>query len=67
MNHGKVYGLSKNLFLRSGQQMLIDSIPGANGQPHVRLVKASHFFQDDQGAEIARRIVEFIEANPIIN
>ena len=46
------------------QQNLIDNVPGAAGQPHTRLPEASHFLQDDQGAEIARRIVELIEANP---
>ncbi len=46
------------------QQNLIDNIPGAEGQPHTRLPEASHFLQDDQGAEIARRIVELIEATP---
>ena len=46
------------------QQMLIDRIPGAKGQPHTRLAKASHFLQDDQGDEIANRINDFIEASP---
>jgi len=46
------------------QQNLIDNVPGAEGQPHIRLPEASHFLQDDQGAEIARRVVELIEANP---
>jgi haloalkane dehalogenase len=46
------------------QQNLIDNVPGAEGQPHIRLPEASHFLQDDQGAEIARRIVELIEATP---
>ena len=41
------------------QQNLVDSIPGAAGQPHDRLAEASHFLQDDQGPEIARRLVEF--------
>ena len=45
------------------QDNLINNIPGAAGQPHVRLPEASHFLQDDQGAEIARRIVEFIDAS----
>ena len=44
------------------QEYLINSIPGAAGQPHTRLPEASHFLQDDQGAEIARLMVEFIEA-----
>ena len=46
------------------QQNLIDNIPGAEGQPHVRLPESSHFLQDDQGPEIAGRIVDFIAANP---
>lgn len=46
------------------QQRLVNSVPGAAGQPHVRLTEASHFLQDDQGPEIARRMVEFIAANP---
>jgi pimeloyl-ACP methyl ester carboxylesterase len=41
------------------QQHLVDSIPGAAGQSHDRLAEASHFLQDDQGEEIARRLVEF--------
>ena len=41
------------------QQRLIDPIPGAAGQPHDRLAEASHFLQDDQGAEIARRLVDW--------
>jgi haloalkane dehalogenase len=46
------------------QQNLIDNVPGAEGLPHTRLPEASHFLQDDQGAEIARQIVELIEATP---
>ena len=44
------------------QDRLINNIPGAEGLPHTRLPEASHFLQDDQGAEIARRIVELIES-----
>ena len=42
------------------QQALIDSIPGAAGQDHVRLPQASHFLQDNQGKEIAERVNAFI-------
>lgn len=42
------------------QQILIDNVPGAAGQTHVRLPEASHFLQDDQGEEIARRLVDFM-------
>jgi len=53
-----------NLGTCATQDRLIDNIPGATGQAHTRLLEASHFLQDDQGAEIARLMVEFIEANP---
>jgi len=42
------------------QQQLIDNVPGAAGQPHDRLAEASHFLQDDQGTEIATRIVDWL-------
>lgn len=42
------------------QQGLIDLVPGAQGQKHVRLPEASHFLQDDQGEEIARRLIDFM-------
>ena len=42
------------------QDELICDIPGAQGQPHARLPAASHFLQDDQGPEIARRMISFI-------
>ncbi|MEM1153729.1 MAG: haloalkane dehalogenase [Pseudomonadota bacterium] len=41
------------------QQNLVNAVPGAVGQPHDRLAEASHFLQDDQGTEIAGRLVEF--------
>jgi pimeloyl-ACP methyl ester carboxylesterase len=47
------------------QQALLDHIPGPESRDHVRLPDASHFLQDDQGAEIARRVIEFIEASPL--
>jgi hypothetical protein len=37
----------------------VDNIPGAAGQPHDRLAEASHFLQEDQGEEIARRLAAF--------
>ena len=48
------------------QQMLIDSVPGAAGQPHDRLPEASHFLQDDQGEEIARRLVDFFASEGLL-
>jgi haloalkane dehalogenase len=53
-----------NIGDKATQDRLINSIPGAAGQPHVRLPEASHFIQEDQGEEVARRINEFIAVNP---
>ncbi|MEL7045159.1 MAG: haloalkane dehalogenase [Pseudomonadota bacterium] len=52
-----------NLGSCEAQQFFIDLVPGAAGQEHTRLPEASHFLQDDQGEEIARRLVDFME-NP---
>ncbi len=41
------------------QQVFIDDVPGAAGQPHTRLPEASHFLQDDQGEQIARRLLRW--------
>ena len=43
----------------AAQQVFIDNVPGAAGQPHARLPEASHFLQDDQGEQIARRLVRW--------
>jgi haloalkane dehalogenase len=51
-----------NLGRTETQQALVDHIPGTEGWDHARLPEASHFLQDDQGEEIARRINEFITA-----
>ncbi len=48
------------------QQLWIDNVPGAEGQPHARLDEASHFLQDDQGEEIARRLVEFYDSIQVV-
>ena len=42
------------------QARLVDNVPGAEGQPHDRFADAGHFLQEDQGEEIARRMVELI-------
>ncbi|MEZ5244542.1 MAG: haloalkane dehalogenase [Acidimicrobiales bacterium] len=51
-----------NLGQCATQQNLIDSVPGAAGQPHDRLAEASHFLQDDQGTEIATRLVDWYQS-----
>jgi pimeloyl-ACP methyl ester carboxylesterase len=51
-----------NLGRTETQQALIDHVPGTEGWDHGRLPEASHFLQDDQGEEIARRVNAFIAA-----
>lgn len=46
------------------QKWMSENIPGAAGQPHHGYRDASHFLQEDQGEDIARRLLAFIEANP---
>lgn len=48
-----------------GQLWLMKEMPGAADQPHHRYPNASHFLQEDQGPDIATRIVAFIKANPL--
>ena len=45
---------------QEAQQIFIDSVPAAVGQPHTRLPEASHFLQDDQGEQIAKLMNQFI-------
>lgn len=60
-----IFGVRDNVLgSEANQSRLIDNIPGAQGQPHARLEAAGHFLQDDQGADIARRVVEFMAATP---
>ncbi len=39
-------------------RILIDHVPGAKGQPHDR-IKGSHFIQEDQGEELAKRLIDW--------
>ena len=41
------------------QQKLITQIPGAEGVSHFRLPEAGHFLQNDQGEEVAQRMIDF--------
>lgn len=46
------------------QQNFVDAVPGAAGLPAERLPESSHFLQDDQGEEIARRLAAFFRIDP---
>jgi haloalkane dehalogenase len=45
-----------------GQDKVFQSrVPGAKGQPHVTIKGAAHFLQEDNGEELCRIILDFIE------
>ena len=46
------------------QAEMRDVVPGAQGQAHHAYPDANHFIQEDEGPDLARRVVEFIAANP---
>ncbi|MEM7662324.1 MAG: haloalkane dehalogenase [Pseudomonadota bacterium] len=41
-----------------------ETVPGADGQPHVTIERASHFIQDDRPEELVRLLDQFITSNP---
>jgi haloalkane dehalogenase len=46
-----------------GDAVFQREVPGCKGQPHVTIEGGGHFLQEDKGEELARVIVEFVEAN----
>jgi haloalkane dehalogenase len=46
------------------QAEMRDRVPGAAGQPHHAYPDANHFIQEDEGPDLARRVVAFVAANP---
>ncbi len=57
--------LDHNLGTDAVQAELRDTVPGAKGQLHHAYTDANHFIQEDKGADLARRVVAFMKANPI--
>lgn len=45
---------------KGGEAILQAAIPGAKDQPHVTIVGAGHFLQEDKGEELARVVADFI-------
>ena len=43
-----------------GERPFQEHVPGAQGQPHVTIMGAGHFLQEDKGEELAQVVVEFI-------
>ena len=47
---------------RGGDHAFQTMIPGTKGQPHTTIIGAGHFLQEDKGEELARVIVDFLNA-----
>jgi len=45
---------------RGGERAFQKLVPGAQGQPHVTILGAGHFLQEDKGEELAQVILDFI-------
>ncbi len=47
---------------RGGQIRWQETVPGAQGQVHVKIENAGHFLQEDKGAELAAVVINFVKA-----
>jgi haloalkane dehalogenase len=45
-----------------GPERVLDHIPGTRGQAHALIEEAGFYIVEDQSAELARRILEFMRA-----
>jgi haloalkane dehalogenase len=59
-----IFGANEPGVAPTVQQWFVDNVPGAAGQAHHRYPDASHFLQDDKGADIAARVNTFMADNP---
>ncbi len=47
-----------------GDAPFLKLVPGAQGQPHVTVANAHHFFQEDASPQLTQIIIDAIAANP---
>jgi haloalkane dehalogenase len=50
---------------KGGEKRFMDSVPGAQGQPHVTVKGAGHFLQEHSPAELVQITIKFIQDNPL--
>lgn len=50
---------------RGGDRAFQALVPGTKGQPHTTIIGAGHFLQEDKGPELARVVVDFMNATPL--
>lgn len=51
----------KDPIMNGLEKIFQQAIPGAAGQPHMIIQNGGHFLQEDQGIEIAKKVVAFIQ------
>ena len=47
----------KDPITRGGERAWQENVPGAKGQPHIRIENAGHFLQEDKGPELAKLLI----------
>ena len=47
---------------KGSDRKFLREVPGARENPHTTLRDAGHFLQEDNGAEVAKVIIDFIES-----
>lgn len=47
---------------KGGDRAFQSRVPGTKGQPHTTIVGGGHFIQEDRGEELAKVVVDFINA-----
>ena len=45
-----------------GEKPFLNLVPGAQGQPHVTVANAHHFFQEDAAPQLARIVIDAVNA-----
>ena len=48
---------------RGGETPWQETVPGAQGREHVRILNAGHFLQEDKGPELAEVLIRFVRDN----
>eukprot|EP00469_Lotharella_globosa_P010366 CAMPEP_0167788526 /NCGR_PEP_ID=MMETSP0111_2-20121227/10093_1 /TAXON_ID=91324 /ORGANISM="Lotharella globosa, Strain CCCM811" /LENGTH=152 /DNA_ID=CAMNT_0007680421 /DNA_START=218 /DNA_END=676 /DNA_ORIENTATION=+ len=50
---------------RDAEKGWLKLVPGAKGQKHVKIKGGGHFIQEDRPDELVRRIIAFVNDNPL--
>ncbi len=47
---------------KGGYRVFQERVPGAKDQPHTTIEGGGHFLQEDQGPELAKVVLDFIQS-----